>query len=111
MKKIITEKVRRLRENLHLSQTYMAGLLEVELSGYLMFEEGYVDLNSDQIALLSKALGVKEQYLYVKEIEDTHVLARTDDEEITDNDKRQIAEFKNFQRNLGKKRNRELVLN
>ncbi|WP_426005385.1 hypothetical protein [Bacillus sp. DWP3-1] len=111
MKKIITEKVKRLRENLHLRETYMADLLEVELSEYVMFEAGYLDLNSDRIALLSKALGVKEQYLYVEEVEDTQVLARTDDEEITDNDKRQIAEFKNFQRKLGKKRDKELVLN
>ncbi|MDO3660410.1 helix-turn-helix transcriptional regulator [Bacillus sp. C28GYM-DRY-1] len=111
MKNIITKKVKRLRENLHLRETYMADLLNIKLSDYLLFESGYLDLDDVQIDLLARALGVKEQYLYVDEISDNKVLARTDDGEISENDKRQIAEFKNFQRNLRKKRDKEPVLN
>ncbi|MCY8387855.1 helix-turn-helix transcriptional regulator [Bacillus inaquosorum] len=111
MRNIVYGKVKRLRENLHLRETYMADLLKMQLSDYLMFESGYYNLEKDQIALLARALGVSEQYLYIDEVSDNKVLARTDDEEITDNDKRQIAEFKNFQRKLGKKRDKELVFN
>ncbi|WP_345822049.1 hypothetical protein [Bacillus pumilus] len=111
MKNIITDKVKRLRGNLHLRETYMADLLEIELSDYVMFEAGYIDLNNDQISLLAKALGVKEQYLYVNEVEDIQVLTRTDNENISEHDKRQIAEFKKSQRHMRKKRDRELAFN
>lgn len=103
MKQIVAEKVIRLRENLHLRATYMADLLQMDLNHYLMFEQGEFNLNGDQISLLAKALGVHEEYLFVNEVNDNKVLARTDDEQVSENDKRQIAEFKNFQKKLGKK--------
>ncbi|MFB6497877.1 helix-turn-helix domain-containing protein [Bacillus haynesii] len=108
MRKINVSKVERLRKNLHLNQGYLEDLLRLGHSGYVSFMQGETELNLRQVELLAKALGTEPSYLFEEDIIDDKVFARTD-VELSEHDKRQIAEFKEFQKFLGKKSAKELV--
>lgn len=109
MKKINIDKLKRLREGLHLNREYLAELLGVTEEEYILIECSKHAVTSTQLETLCKVYGVNEEYLYTDDARSNLILARTEGQ-LTEKDEKQIAEFFNFQRYSGKKRSKELIL-
>jgi len=102
-------KVKRLREKLHLNTEYLAKLLGISEDEYLLIESNKTPLTSSQICIISNLYGVSEQYLFSEDIRSKAVHARSEGT-LSDHDEMQVAEFFNFQKYVGKKSHKELVL-
>lgn len=81
---ISTQKVEKLRKNLHLRPEYMADLLCMSVIDYTLFETGYIPISKDQTKVLAEALGVSVSDLSYS----------VPDLELSEKDKQQLSQFK-----------------
>ncbi|MCP1096677.1 helix-turn-helix domain-containing protein [Bacillaceae bacterium OS4b] len=109
MRAINIEKLKRLRVQLHLNTEYLAKLLDITEAEYLLIENNQTPLTKTQLDIICKLYGVSENYLLSEDVQSNAVHARTENC-LSQKDEKQIAEFFNFQKYLGKKSSEELVL-
>lgn len=110
MKKYDFLRLKYFREKMHLRVDYLAEVLSCSIIDYELMEEGKLEPSEDQLRILGKIYNVSEEHFHMTLESRENVLARTESE-ITENDKKQIAEFLIFQRKSGKKtENREFVI-
>ncbi|MCM3567832.1 helix-turn-helix transcriptional regulator [Neobacillus mesonae] len=107
MIRINNARLKRLREKMYLTESYVAGLLNCPIERYQLIEGGRLTVTDEELQTLSLLFGINEQHLITEEIKSTEILARTH-KELTENDERQIAEFLNFQKMLKKNIKKEL---
>lgn len=107
--RVIYQKLMEQREKLHLSTRYIANFLKISEEEYEQVENGRQELSEEQLKLLSKVYGVESKYFFLEEVQSNEILARTH-KSLTNHDQKQINEFLNFQKYVGKKRSKELVL-
>jgi transcriptional regulator with XRE-family HTH domain len=103
------DKITKMRVKLHLSMGYLAKLLGVTEADYKEIEQGNLDINEKQLEMLCKVFSVPKGYFYAESNTSKSVLARTHNN-LTENDEKQIAEFLNFQKFLGKTETEELLV-
>lgn len=96
MNEFKTNKLKSLREKMHLSERYVANLLGKSIFEYHLVENGEIHLQEAEIEMLCKVYGVNKKYFYLNVEPSDRVLARTHDV-LSSNDKEKVAEFFNFQ--------------
>ncbi|MET3088738.1 helix-turn-helix domain-containing protein [Priestia megaterium] len=109
MANIKFDKIAKLRVKMHLSTGYLAKLLGISEADYQKVEQGNFEINEKQLDMICRVFSVPKGYFYAEPNNSKAVLARAKDN-LTANDEAQIAEFLNFQKFLGKKKNEELVV-
>lgn len=109
MKRINTDKLKRLKEGLHLNNEYLAELLDITEEEYNFIESDECTVTNTQLDTLCKVYGVNEEYLYASDVRSNLIHARIEGQ-LNEKDEKQIAEFFNFQRSSGKKRSKELII-
>lgn len=110
MRQINHLRLKRLREKMYLEKEYIANLLNCQLERYEQIENGDITVDDHELQILSEIFYINKEHLLTEESSSTTILARTHDD-LTENDKRQISEFLNFQKMLKKKKmNKEIVL-
>lgn len=94
------EKVDVLRNGMHLSLDYLAGVLSMDSSAFTKHrQQDFVVVSDEQLNLLCKIFNVDESYLFEPIEESEFAFARSNGE-LTSYEKNQIAELRHFKKML-----------
>lgn len=101
------DKLRKLREDLSLTQDYVAKYLEVTRTAVVQMENGKRKISSEELAKLCRLYGVSADFILGTQpkLDTTEIFARSFDE-LPEEDKQEIISLIQFKRQLKERRNR-----